>query len=206
LKGINPEVMSIGESNGDKVWKRLWGLNVPAKIRKFGALHRLITCLGVLANRHIGNSSQCQICNADGTIKINVDAAYDIDRGKGGMGAIARASGGKFLIASCKKIHFVADSFMAEAYALREGLSLAQDLGSTNLIIQSDNSQVIETTNEGGFSSTASAAIFNNRMILDSGFRNIYFEHCNRKANEVAHALARCLGIVSLVMLIFFGC
>jgi hypothetical protein len=30
------------------------------------ALHGLIPCLWVLANRHIGNSSQCQICNIAG--------------------------------------------------------------------------------------------------------------------------------------------
>jgi hypothetical protein len=58
-------------------------------------------------------------------IKINVDVAFDIDQGVGSMAAIARDSRGKFIMASCKELHFVTDAFMAEAYALCEGLSLA---------------------------------------------------------------------------------
>ena len=53
-----------------------------------------------------------------GIIKINVDAAFDMDQGRGSMGVIARDTCGKFMAASCKEIHFVADPFMAEAYAL----------------------------------------------------------------------------------------
>jgi hypothetical protein len=43
-------------------------------------------------------------------------------------------------MASCKQLHFVTDSFMAEAYALREGLSLAQHIGGNvnSFILQSD--------------------------------------------------------------------
>jgi hypothetical protein len=61
-----------------------------------------------------------------GTIKLNVDVAYDDDQGHGRLGVVARDYTGKFMVASCKKIPlFVVDSFMAEAHALREGLSLA---------------------------------------------------------------------------------
>jgi hypothetical protein len=55
-----------------------------------------------------------------------VDVAYDDDQGHGRLGVVARDYTGKFMGASCKKIPlFVVDSFMAEAHALREGLSLA---------------------------------------------------------------------------------
>jgi hypothetical protein len=55
----NPNAMDIGDSQHKKLWKRLWSLNVPAKIKIFGwrVLHGLIPCLGVLANRHIAQSS-----------------------------------------------------------------------------------------------------------------------------------------------------
>jgi hypothetical protein len=62
---------------------------------------------------------------AEGITKINVNATYDIGQGKRGMGAIARDTNGKFLVVSCKEIHFMTDPSMAEAYALRDGLSLA---------------------------------------------------------------------------------
>lgn len=80
---------------------------------------------------------------------------------------------------------------MAKAYALREGLSRAQFLGCNKIVIQCDNSQVIDTMKEGGFSATSSADIFDDCRLLDTGFREITFEHCNREANEVAHELAR---------------
>ena len=57
------------------------------------------------------------------------------------------------------------------------------------MIIQSDNSQVIDTMIEGGFSATSSAAIFDCK-IMASGFREIMFENYNREANEVTHELA----------------
>ena len=102
----------------------------------------------------------------EGITKINVDAAYDMDQGRGSMGVIARDTGGKFVAASCKEIHFVTDPFMAEAYAFREGLSIAQFLGCNKFIIQSDNSQVIDTMMDGGFSATSSAAIFDDCRLL----------------------------------------
>jgi hypothetical protein len=52
-----------------------------------------------------------------------VDAAYDPDTGTDGMGAIARDLSGKFIAASCKKLQFLTDVVMVEAYALRDGLS-----------------------------------------------------------------------------------
>jgi ribonuclease HI len=130
-------------------------------------------------------------CPTEGTIKINVDATFDVDQGKGSLAAVARDFKGKFLYASCKELLFVADPFMAEAYALREGLSMAQHLGVNKVVIQSDNLQVIETMNNGGFWATTSAAIFEDCVILAAGYRNISFDHCNREANEVAYELAR---------------
>ena len=41
-----------------QVWKKLWKLQVPGKIKIFGwrALHGLIPGRAILANRHIGNT------------------------------------------------------------------------------------------------------------------------------------------------------
>lgn len=43
------------------VWKKLWKLKVPAKVKFFiwRCLHNAIPCFSVLANRHVGNISQC---------------------------------------------------------------------------------------------------------------------------------------------------
>lgn len=54
-----------GGSTPHPIWKKLWNLKLPGKVRIFiwRCLHNAIPCLCVLANRHIGNNSQCPICN-----------------------------------------------------------------------------------------------------------------------------------------------
>jgi hypothetical protein len=240
--------LGVGRSQISPVWKKLWKLNIPAKIKIFAwrALHGLIPCLGVLANRHITTTSGCPVClvgcedimhslftclrakqvweklgvqlviheatNVDragaialehiiikggswdplngvgipeiiftgawyiwwehrqythgesipvphrtamaigalatnywrskkkpacrdkeawkcppeGFLKINVDAAYSEEEGRGSAGVVIRDYRGKFIAAQSKSLPFVADSMMAEAYALRERLYLAQ--------------------------------------------------------------------------------
>jgi hypothetical protein len=49
------------------VWKNLWNLEIPSKIKIFGwrALQGAIPCKGILANQHIENSSSCPTCHDD---------------------------------------------------------------------------------------------------------------------------------------------
>jgi hypothetical protein len=90
-----------------------------------------------------------------------------------------------------KNLPFMADTMTAEAYAFREGLLLSQHMGCNRFTIQSDNSDVVHTMKDGGFSATAVAAIFYDCNILISGFAKVLVEHCPRKANVVAHELAQ---------------
>lgn len=54
------------------IWRKLWSLKVPAKIKIFlwRCLHNAIPCFSVLANRHIGSISQCPVCQ-DGAEDIS---------------------------------------------------------------------------------------------------------------------------------------
>ena len=83
------------------------------------------------------------------------------------------------------------DAPMAEAYAVKEGPLLAQNIGSNRLVIQADSMEVVETTKEGGFSANSAAAIYDECSTIWSGFQDISIEHCSRDANCVAHELAR---------------
>jgi hypothetical protein len=49
---------------------------------------------------------------------------------------------------------------MAEAYALKEGLMLAQHIGANRLIIQADCLEVVETMKDGSNSANSAAAIY----------------------------------------------
>lgn len=56
-----------GTSANLPVWKTVWTLNVPAKIKihLWRSLLGAIPCNGVLANRHMITSSQCTLCQTD---------------------------------------------------------------------------------------------------------------------------------------------
>jgi ribonuclease HI len=57
----------FGTSSSLPVWKTLWSLNVPAKIKIhcWRVLLGAIPCNGVLANRHMQPSSECTLCRTD---------------------------------------------------------------------------------------------------------------------------------------------
>jgi hypothetical protein len=60
--------ITVDQASGvgdEEVWSRLWQLAVPGKIKVFGwrVLHGLLPCRGILANRHIENSSSWPACH-----------------------------------------------------------------------------------------------------------------------------------------------
>ena len=78
----------------------------------------------------------------------------------------------------------------AEVHTLREGLLLAQHVGCSRIMVQSDCLEVVETMKQGGFSATAGAPIYEECKMLWQDFSSISIEHCNRDINRVAHNLA----------------
>lgn len=57
-----------GASNAvdNGVWKRLWKLSIPGKIKIYGwrILNGLIPCKGILLNRHVVDSVECPLCQS----------------------------------------------------------------------------------------------------------------------------------------------
>jgi hypothetical protein len=53
-----------GTSALNPVWKTVWQLKLPSKIKIFlwRALHGIIPLKSILANRHVGTSGQCHVC------------------------------------------------------------------------------------------------------------------------------------------------
>jgi ribonuclease HI len=61
-------------------------------------------------------------------VKLNIDASFIGDERAGGTGAVLRDYQGNFIAASCKYLPHVASLEMAEAIAMKEGLSLANSI------------------------------------------------------------------------------
>jgi hypothetical protein len=56
-----------GSAATNPVWKCLWQLKLPSKIKIFmwRALHGILPLKGILASRHVGTTSECPICQED---------------------------------------------------------------------------------------------------------------------------------------------
>ena len=80
---------------------------------------------------------------ADGFVKLNVDAAFSVDQGRGATGAVIRDDQGRFISASACAISYIADAPTAEARSIRNGLILASNSGCNNIIVNSDCMEVI---------------------------------------------------------------
>ncbi|KAK3151155.1 hypothetical protein QOZ80_3AG0242440 [Eleusine coracana subsp. coracana] len=121
----------------------------------------------------------------------NIDVAFDADSETGATGVVIRDSGGGFIAGRALFLEHVLDAPMAEAYALREGLFLAQLIGSNRFIIQSDCAEVVQTMQEGDFSATSAMIIYEECYSIWRDLAGVSIEFCHREANSVAHKLAR---------------
>ncbi|KAE8796077.1 hypothetical protein D1007_28934 [Hordeum vulgare] len=126
-----------------------------------------------------------------GYTKLNVDASFDPDLLQGSVGAVLHDNAGKFIAASNSVIGVCLDVYMAEAIALRFGLNLATSVGCNKLVVNSDNTDVIASMQEGGNSSRTAAAILDDCNHMARDFTHVRYDHCHRKANSVADELAR---------------
>ena len=71
---------------------------------------------------------------------------------------------------------------MAEAWALHDGLCLAQSIGTNKIVCQTDYLEVVTTMQEGGFSATPAAAIYDECMRMWRDFTEISIKHGDREA------------------------
>ena len=123
-------------------------------------------------------------------VKLNVDAAFDINSGAGGTCVIIRDHFGSFVSGGRWSLQFVEDAATAEACALHDGLLLAGKIGCNKLIVESDCLEVVEIM-QNGRNSLGAAAIYEECTFLCHGFACVSFAHCPREANMAAHELAK---------------
>jgi ribonuclease HI len=79
-----------------------------------------------------------------GHMKVNVDGSFHHDSHAGSIGAVIQNSNGDFVAASTVFLPHIMFRAAAEAMAMREGLSLVNRIGCTNVIMESDSTETIE--------------------------------------------------------------
>ncbi|PNT76249.1 hypothetical protein BRADI_1g46382v3 [Brachypodium distachyon] len=193
------------------IWKLIWDLRVPAKIKIFiwKTLHGALPCFVVLADRHVkftlnvlDNYASASLSKAIpkkggwsrpplDSVKINVDAGFPCDELRGTAGVIIRDHAGDFVAAANARLDFVSDVASAEARAVKLGLLLATSLGCSRIILNADNAEIVGALNGMDKYYGPAVAIVEDcsQMLLD--FTKCSVEYCCREANAVAHELAK---------------
>jgi hypothetical protein len=106
-------------------------------------------------------------------------------------GAIARDSRGKFIAAATWYIPQVNTVDSAKTTAIRNGLYLAGKIGCNKVLIESDNSFVVESVQNPDAHAGLDAVMVAECKHLALDFASVDYSHCFREANEVAHTLAQ---------------
>jgi ribonuclease HI len=128
---------------------------------------------------------------ATGVYKLNIDAAFDSNSGRGASGAIIRDAGGNFMAAACDYTDRASDAESMEASALLAGLKLADQFNAQSLVVESDCMEVVMAVlNPNEYRGTSAVVIDDCRhLLMVLGMATL--QHCPREANEAAHVLAR---------------
>ena len=126
-----------------------------------------------------------------GIIKINVDASYNYNSRTSTIGAVARDSDSVVIFSAVSAIEDVEVPLQAEIYAILQGLQVARELNYTNIQIESDCLVAVKEINKKEPSSSEWGSIIMDIMDYFSEFDYCGICHVTRKANILAHNLAK---------------
>ena len=94
-----------------------------------------------------------------GWMKLNTDGASNSLLGIAGGGGLLRDDAGKWVVGFARKIG-KADSFLAELWALRDGLLLCQQMNLTAIIIELDAKTIVDALTNPTYSNSIVSALF----------------------------------------------
>jgi ribonuclease HI len=155
-----------------------------------------MSALAIASNSSKGANSRRQDetkwCKPDlRQVKVNVDGSFSADSLLGSVGAVLRDSNGKFIAGVAIYFPHMASAKLAEARAMKEGLILANQMGCSDIIAESDSIDIVEACSGDMRWFDEAAAVFADCVDLCTLIGRVKFKHCFREANSVAHELAR---------------
>ena len=124
-----------------------------------------------------------------GWLKLNTDGSFDDLSGVAGGGGLIRDEQGNWLAGYTRKVGR-ANSFVAEAWALRDGLMLCNQLNLSSVIVEFDAKSLVDALNNPDFNNSVISPLFEDRKQLASQFPRFVIKHIYREANSCADWLA----------------
>jgi ribonuclease HI len=175
-------------------WRRRekkFGGEVPPATRTALSIKAMVAnCAKAKINRN-GCLKQGWAKPPSGYVKLNTDAAVNLDSREASTGCIIRDSSGQFLAACRIQIEGVIDVTTAEAQALRDGLRLAETIGCNNIYMESDSLEVVEAVRKPDLHRIVGMPFLDECRAIVAGFASTRLFHCPREANKAAHVIAR---------------
>ncbi|KAK9990873.1 hypothetical protein SO802_025858 [Lithocarpus litseifolius] len=148
-------------------------------------------CMGKgLASKRHSVIPVCWYKPQEGWFKLNSDGASLGNPGKAGRGGIIRDSCGRWIKGFMRYID-ISTSIIAEFWALRDGLTLASQLGITHLAVELDAKVVVDLILPRKTPKCLYTSILNDCMYLLEKFQQTVIRHVFREANRGADSLAK---------------
>jgi ribonuclease HI len=126
-----------------------------------------------------------------GWIKANVDASWDAQTERGGVGVVIRDQTGSVLRSVRSFIPTCASTEAAEIIACLQGLRHLVDFTRWPVILESDAAQVIDTLSAGCNDRSANCSSYMEARGLMAGLPEVMLSKVNRQGNKVANCLAQ---------------
>ena len=124
-----------------------------------------------------------------GWMKLNFDGFALGNSGKVGGGGLIRDHQGNWIRGYTRPLGNTSN-FIAELWALRDGLTIAKELEINNLIVEMDALSVVMLMNNSSTNLLMEPLLFDYRNLLKD-IPNKRIVHTFREANQFADALAR---------------
>lgn len=122
-----------------------------------------------------------------GWVKLNTDGSANTSTGSAGGGGLIRDEWGNWILGFSRKIR-KANSFMAETWALGDGLLLCQHFKT--LIIELDAKALVDALNNPLFSNSVISPLFEDCKHLAAQIPHVSIKHSYREGNRCADRFA----------------
>lgn len=127
-----------------------------------------------------------------GYFKLNTDAATSTGSDAIGIGAVLRDSEGRMKWAMAHRLCGYKSPLIAEALAMRAGVSAVADMGLQNVIMETDCLQVVQAmANESEPFLSEVQGIIHDCLMTGLAIQGRMVRHTRREGNRVAHELAK---------------
>ncbi|XP_034594752.1 uncharacterized protein [Setaria viridis] len=114
-----------------------------AAVKHVANMVEALVCLGAKGVRSNHRAQESWHPPEEGWVKVNSDGTFEVRTRNGSGVAVVRDHLGQVQAAQARWQGQVDDALMVEALAARDGLELAHELGYTQVILEMDNSTLV---------------------------------------------------------------